>query len=43
MLFDMQNRIRKIEGLDSLINLEYLALNNNQIFSVEHLTHLKKL
>jgi Leucine-rich repeat (LRR) protein len=42
-LIATKNNIRKIEGLDSLVNLEYLALNNNQISTVENLTHLKLL
>jgi Leucine-rich repeat (LRR) protein len=33
----------KIEGLDHLKNLEYLALNDNRICKVENLSCLKKL
>lgn len=38
-----QNRIAKIEGLEHLKNLEYLALNDNKISKVENLNILKKL
>jgi Leucine-rich repeat (LRR) protein len=39
----IQNRIARIEGLDHLHNLEYLALNDNAISKLEHLKPLKKL
>ena len=32
-----------MENLDNLINLEYLALNNNLISEVENIRHMKKL
>lgn len=39
----MQNKIAKIEHLDCLVNLEYLALNDNLISKVEGLAELRKL
>ena len=39
----IQNRIRKIEGLETLFNLEYLSLNDNIIEKVEGISRLPKL
>ena len=39
----MKNLISKIEGLDHLKNLEYLALNNNNISVLENIKGLNKL
>ena len=38
-----QNAIEKIEGLELLINLEYLSLNDNKIKKLENLKSLRKL
>lgn len=37
------NGISKIEGLDSLINLQTLELAKNQISQIENISHLSKL
>ena len=42
-LYLQHNRLTKIEGLDSLVNLEFLALQGNRIRKIEGLTHLIRL
>lgn len=37
------NRIKEIEGLDELINLEKLFLSSNRINKISNLNHLSKL
>lgn len=37
------NRIREIEGLEHLINLEKLYLSSNRITKIENVNHLKNL
>lgn len=37
------NRIREIEGLEYLINLEKLYLSSNRITKIENVNHLKNL
>lgn len=37
------NRIREIEGLEHLINLEKLYLSSNRITKIENVNHLKTL
>lgn len=37
------NRIREIEGLENLTNLDKLFLSSNKISKIENLSHLKKL
>ncbi len=39
----IKNEIKTIEGLETLISLEYLALNNNQISVIEGLSTLVNL
>jgi dynein assembly factor 1 len=39
----IKNRILRIEGIDHLKNLEYLALNDNKISKIENISLLKKL
>jgi protein phosphatase 1 regulatory subunit 7 len=39
----MKNNITKIEGLETLVSLEYLALNSNKITKVEGLQSLRNL
>lgn len=41
--YHIKNKICKLEGLDHLMNLEYLAINDNHIAKVENLQMLKKL
>jgi hypothetical protein len=37
------NRLSRIEGLDSLANLEFLALGGNRIRAIEGVSHLRRL
>lgn len=37
------NRIKEIEGLDNLVNLEKLYLSSNKISEIKGVNHLKKL
>lgn len=37
------NRIREIEGLENLTNLDKLFLSSNKISKIENLSHLTKL
>jgi len=37
------NRIREIDGLDSLVNLEKLYLSSNRITKIENVNHLINL
>lgn len=37
------NRIREIEGLDNLLNLEKLYLSSNKIAAIQNVNHLNKL
>merc|ERR1719389_1244213 len=43
VLYLQFNRIERIEGLESLASLEFLALQNNCIKRVENLRHLRAL
>lgn len=43
MLDLSNNRIKEIEGLEELINLEKLFLSSNRISQITNLNHLSKL
>lgn len=42
-LFLQQNLIKKIEGLDTLVNLCVLNISHNNITKIENLSHNKEL